>query len=143
MPLPPAVESLFPGLASGYLQTSNQDALYNCIGHAVGDSETWWDPAPGRYWPRRAPRNYSPDALIAALSTIEYSRCPNGDLEKGVEKLAIFVGSDGEYSHVARQLADGQWSSKIGVEHDISHELHQLEGSEYGKVFAFMSRRRR
>ena len=79
---------------------------------------------------------------MAALARIGYTRCVSEEFEAGVEKIAIFVGVDGEYSHVARQLAEGQWTSKIGKAHDISHRLRQLEGDEYGRVSFFMSRAR-
>src|ERR1051325_5229615 len=121
MPLRREVEALFPGLSAGYEETSDPDEHYNCIGHAAGENDTWWDPGPGRYWPRRVPRNYAPESLMAALATIGYTRCVSEEFEAGVEKIAIFVGVDGEYSHVARQLAEGQWTSKIGKAHDISH----------------------
>jgi hypothetical protein len=50
MPLPRSVEADYPGLAAGYEETSDATPLYNCIGHALGDSETWWEPAQGCYW---------------------------------------------------------------------------------------------
>ena len=143
MALPPEIEVLFPGLASGYQQTSDADPLYNCIGHAAGDRDVWWQPTRGRFWPRRAPRDYSLGALKAALSSVDYAPCASGALEAGIEKVALFVGPTGEYLHAARQLEDGLWSSKIGNNEDIRHELSQLEGTEYGTVAAFMSRPRR
>jgi hypothetical protein len=142
MPLPSELVAAFPGLASGYQQTSEATPLYNCIGHAAGDDDVWWEPIHG-YWPRRATKSYSLAALQEALSYVGYSPCASGDLEDGMEKVALFVGSKGEYEHAARQLANGLWTSKIGKNEDISHELHQLEGVEYGRVVAFMRRPRR
>lgn len=143
MALPPELEAKFPGLSDGYEQTSNADPAYNCIGHAVGDSETWWEPVRGQYWPRRAPREFSIAALQAALSIAAgYGPGATEALEVGIEKIALFANDAGEYKHVARQLPDGSWSSKIGKNEDIRHHLRQLEGDEFGRVVAFMSRPR-
>ena len=143
MPLPHDLEAAFPGLATGYEQTSEQEPNYNCIAHAIGDIDTWWEPVRGRYWPARIPRDRSLIALQAALRTVGYAPCDSGGLEEGIEKVALFVSQEGEYKHVARQLTDGAWTSKIGRNEDIRHELQQLEGDEFGTVVAFMSRVRR
>ncbi len=144
MPLPPDVEARFPGLADGFEETSPEDPTYNCIAHAAGDHEAWWQPGGGPYvyWPSRIPRNYSPEALVAAFKTLGYATCTSEDLEDGVEKVAIFVNQAQEFAHAARQLADGSWTSKIGRQEDIKHRLRQLEGAEFGTVAVFMARRR-
>ncbi len=144
MSLPADVEAKFPGLADGYEQTSPEDPAYNCIAHAAGDHDAWWEPdrKPYVYWPSRIPRNYSLTALEAAFGTLGYARCTSEDLEDGVEKVALFANEEREYTHVARQLEDGAWTSKIGRNEDIRHGLRQLEGAEYGTVVAFMARPR-
>jgi hypothetical protein len=57
----------------------------------------------------------------------------------GVEKIAIYVRSDIP-SHVARQLPNGKWTSKLGLREDIEHDLEALEGPEYGSVVLILSR---
>ena len=73
-----------------------------------------------------------------------YQPCDNGELAPATEKIAIYVGADGEPSHVAKQMASSWWQSKLGSGHDIEHEtLDLLEGNEedeYGKVMVFMKR---
>ena len=47
----------------------------------------------------------------------------------------------GEWTHAARQLADGWWTSKLGPAEDIRHRTPQaLAGDQYGQVVAFMKR---
>jgi hypothetical protein len=142
MRLPPDLEAKFPGLVSGYTKTSDYDPHYNCIAHAAGESDVWWEPVQGRYWPSRIRRDYSIEALQAAFQTRGYAVCASGDLESNMEKVALFMDAAGEYSHAARQLVDGSWTSKIGKNEDISHDLRQLEGDEYGRIVAYMSRPR-
>lgn len=71
-----------------------------------------------------------------------YKVCESGSLESGIEKIAIYVDDSGIPQHVARQLQDGTWTSKLGKEEDIQHNLLEaLEGDLYGKVTVFMMRR--
>ena len=65
-----------------------------------------------------------------------------------MEKLAIY-GDEHGFTHVARQLENGRWTSKLGEQWDIEHELEAVAGQEsawpayrYGSVVAFMSRPR-
>ena len=42
---------------------------------------------------------------------------------------------------MARQLAAGDWTSKLGKEEDLTHHtLKSLEGNLYGTVLKFMKR---
>lgn len=71
-----------------------------------------------------------------------YKVCDDGQPEPGVEKLAIYVDDNDVPQHVARQLPDGNWTSKLGKGEDIQHNsLDSLEGDLYGKVAIFMMRR--
>ena len=66
------------------------------------------------YWPRRVPKSYSLVALQPAVATVGYAPCATEDLEKDIEKIALFANDAGECKHVARQLPDGSWTSKLG-----------------------------
>lgn len=71
-----------------------------------------------------------------------YKVCKSGELEPGLEKIAIYVDDAGVPQHVARQLTDGAWISKLGRAEDIRHDsLESLEGEFYGKAAVFMMRR--
>jgi hypothetical protein len=63
-----------------------------------------------------------------------YQVCSDGGLEPGVEKVAIYVDDFGIPQHVARQLPDGTWTSKLGKGEDIGHvSPESLAGDLYGK----------
>lgn len=67
-------------------------------------------------------------------------RCTSPHLERGVEKVAIFVNSAGLPKHAARQLESGMWANKCGDYEDI--ECFRLEAvSKYGDPVKFMKRR--
>ena len=60
----------------------------------------------------------------------------NNDYEEGKIKIALYFDfSNQRPTHAARQLTSGLWTSKLGDNMDLSHELHELEGPEYGNVF--------
>lgn len=68
-------ESDFPRLReSGYELTSDADEANNCIAWAAGDSQRWWEPIEGRYWPEGADRLYTVQALVQAYSGDTYGQ---------------------------------------------------------------------
>jgi hypothetical protein len=136
--------SRFPNLnPSDFKITSDNTKIYNCIAWAAHANDVWWDPAPGYYWPEGVERTYSVDILINVYQKHGYSKCQDGKHEAGFEKIAIY-GMNGIYTHAARQLEDGKWTSKLGELHDIQHEsVECLEGEKsmcYGRSILFMKR---
>lgn len=124
-----------------YRVTSPQSNSYNCIAWAAGFTDRpWWpiDRTP-YYWPIE-PRIESLDSFTRVFQSLGYEVCDNGELEDNYEKVAIYIYDDGEPSHMTRQLATGQWTSKCGDFEDITHILEGLEGDYYGTVAVFMKR---
>lgn len=136
----------FPRLQTAdFKVTSPHDPAYNCIAWAADDDEAWWWPRAesDAYWPDQAPLEETVEAFVTAYGTLGYEVCPDGALETTHEKIAIFVDNSDTPTHAARQLADGRWTSKLGMFHDIEHELVDVEGPLYGKVGQYMKRPRR
>jgi hypothetical protein len=136
------LEQIFPNLKNTqYDPESPRDKKYNCFAWAMGKSDLWWEPLffprPGYYWPR-APEGYGLDEYLEALRVIGYSECNGPEMEDGYQRIAIYVDSAGSFRHIARQLPDGQWTSKCGPGPDIVHELAGLEDTIYGKAKIFM-----
>lgn len=137
------LEKLFPALQeSGFKITSPQDDTYNCLAWAAGDSNRYWWPADpdGSHWPNGSPREETLEAFQAAFATLGYAVCASEELEEGCEKVALFVDDRGLPKHAARQLSNGRWTSKLGLLEDIEHDLHALEGAEYGTVVLVLKR---
>ena len=110
------IEKLFPNLAAaGYEVTSPGSLIYNCIAWAAGDDQQWWEPlsGPGYYWPEDVSQSYAMETLVKVYERLGYSVCEDRNLESGYEKVALYGNPDG-YTHAARQLADGRWTSKLG-----------------------------
>lgn len=132
----------FPRLTpNNHRDTSPRDHRYNCIAWAVEDTDHWWQP--GEYWqPSDWPRD---DAGIGALENafrfLGYETCPDGNLEPGFQKVALYAKAGFIYTHAARQLASGKWTSKLGGNIDIEHDTPDaIAGGVYGEVHQFMKR---
>jgi hypothetical protein len=137
----------FPNLRL-FRKTSNKDYHYNCYAWANGDTNCYWshreyfDGRRNYYWPRGVPRQLTLEAYVRAYEAVGFQICHDGEYEDGYEKIAIFVDSTGLPSHAARQINEQMWTSKMGDDEDIEHELHGLEGGDYGNVEKFMKRQR-
>ena len=119
---------------SGYEIVSEASSTYNCIAWAAGDNTDWWDWHPRAYWPTSIPRSPEVDALVQVFAGLGYLICDNAERETGHEKVAIYA-KNGRWERAARQLEDGQWTSKIGEYEDITHPSPaNLSGGIYGNV---------
>jgi hypothetical protein len=136
--------ALFPKLDATQFQiTSPETPTYNCIAYAAGDFQRWWwpDSLGDFYWPEAAQRVEHLSDFQQAFETLGFKLAGNGDLEGGVEKIAIFA-KQAVPTHAARQLETGAWSSKLGPSEDVSHNLEGVENPIYGSVAFFMQRPR-
>lgn len=135
----------FPGLGSTeHEKTSDATPRYNCIAWAAGDDRRFWWPEPDPYhahWPSGIPRRVEFKIFRRVFEELGYQPCDSADLEDGLEKVAIFAQGT-KPTHAARQLEDGRWTSKMGRNIDIAHELEAVSGEEYGEVALIMQRPR-
>jgi hypothetical protein len=141
-------QSEFPNLKYGkdknHKVTSCRTARYNCIAWAADDPLNFWWPDGSDHWPTSAPYEVTLPAFIRAFETLGYETCDNGDLEAGYEKIVIYVDTNNEPTHAARQLRNGRWTSKLGRNEDIRHNTPtDVAGPCYGLPCRFLKRRRR
>jgi len=132
------LEGAFPNVAAdGYTVASPKTQAYNCVAWAVGDASRWWEP--GIFWP--GPTGDDLAALTGLFAALGYVPCAGDELEAGHEKVALYADDQGNWTHAARQLPDGWWTSKLGPDEDILHRTPQaLVGELYGQVQEFMKR---
>lgn len=126
--------------------TSPKTPDYNCAAYAAKvETKPWW-PFPSSYydWPLGLPRVNTVENFFRGFERLGFQRCASGDHQKGFEKIAIYVDSHDVPKHVARELGDGIWFSKLGNEQDIRHyTLEAVEKPGYGKAKYFMRKRLR
>jgi hypothetical protein len=118
------------------------DRRYNCIAWAVEDTAHWWQP--GRYWrPADWPSNdFGLGALEGMFRTFGYEDCGSDwSLEPGYAKVALYASGGWVYTHAARQLPTGKWTSKLGKDIDIEHDDPAVvAGGLYGEMMQIMKR---
>jgi hypothetical protein len=116
--------------------------VYNCIAWACGDVKRWWQPGPGFHWPVPSdPDDSTIGNLLAAFVAAGFIACEDGDPEMAFEKIAVYSLRPSEYTHAARLLSSGKWSSKLGVDVLIEHDAPEcVAGGVYGEIVQFMKR---
>ena len=131
----------FPRLTrNNHRLTSPPCIDYNCIAWSVGDVDHWLQP--GVFWPTQVhPEDYGIGVLEQMFRSLGYGDCGmDVSLEVGFEKVALF-GSSLYYTHAARQLPNGKWTSKLGRAEDIEHDTPaDVAGGVYGDVVRIMKR---
>lgn len=135
------IRRFFPRLfGNEYELTSKRTRRYNCIAWAAGDTSRWWEPSPDGYWPPGVLDDGTVACAIDLFRNLGYSCTTDPSLVLGVEKIAIYADAIG-YTHAARQLPDGRWTSKLGKLQDIAHAtLANLIAGRYGTLAQIMER---
>ena len=130
------IDDEFPGI--DYKITSEQDNSYNCIAWAAGYNDDWWSHDEDYYW--LGERGAGIRNLIGVFGAMGYVECDSDAPEDGYAKVALYA-KGGDWTHAARQLENGTWTSKLGIYQDIEHESSRdLRGDLYGEVHCLMRR---
>ena len=139
----------FPNLADTQAEiTSPTDLNYNCVSWAIEDTQRWWEPygiilpspSPPYAWPDGLPHDQNSSTYVRFFELHGYEVTDDESVESGFKKIALYLKDD-EFRHVARQETSGSWTSKIGPQEDIIHELRALESLGhfgYGVASIFM-----
>src|SRR5436190_4810779 len=135
----------FPNLASSpHQETSKPSDDYNCVAWAIErDQRRWWQPGGAPFfWPvAAAPRSRLMVIYFECFASLGFKQCKRRLRIPGWQKIAIYTDGGGGFLHVASQLPDGKWTSKLGRGSDICHDsLEAIEGGGYGRVTYTMRR---
>ena len=143
----------FPGLADdqNFKLTSPIDPNYNCLAWACHYNNRWMQPPSITpppldsvvYWPEGAQEGLEFDCLIDAFAKKGYEICEDATFDTRFQKIALYKQKDtGEWTHAARQLRHGFWTSKLGQGFDIQHGTPEaIEGDSYGIVGCIMRKK--
>ena len=135
--------------------SSVENSTYNCIAWALGARRNWWEPhREGNIpqglgdWPEGLPHDREPGTLRELFRREGFVDCEDGSLDPALVKIALYWVQDdvGSYiwTHAARQLKTGLWTSKLGSSYEVTHRsTGDLEGELYGAVYAYMAKARR
>ena len=133
----------FPHLTlDTHRETSPQTPSYNCIAWAAEDVDHWWQE--GGDW---RPEDWPADdcglgSLERLFRTLGYHDCGlDASHEPTWAKVALYAKGSFEWTHAARQLPSGKWTSKLGKGIDIEHDTPEVvAGGLYGEVMQVMKR---
>lgn len=135
--------AVFPHLADDHYKfTSPIDPSYNCIGWAAEDTKRFWWPGPDpqTYWPPSLTRQETIEAFVEAFNLLGYTVCTDGSHNSKYQKLVLYAKGN-KPTHMARQLSDGTWTSKLGSEEDIIHATPKgVEGPAYGAAILYFAK---
>ena len=136
-----SLTDIFPKLTRGnHRVTSPKGHTYNCVAWAAGKTDAWWDHLFG-FWPDNISRDGSIAAYVDVFVSLGFELCETPQQEPGFEKIAIYGGNAGQFTHVARQLPSGLWTSKLGSLEDIEHQdLASISIPDYGRPARFLRR---
>lgn len=116
---------------------------YNCFAWALSDDSVWIEPPdfadPG-----------SETEFAEKFNEWIVNRFREGGFEPitpatsgGDGEWIVLYAVDGLYTHAARRLAGGKWTSKLGDWEDIEHDFpDSLEGPLYGAATTMLRRQR-
>lgn len=134
--------SHFPNsFASPFLITSQEDDRYNCVTWSMNDTKRWWDWEEDAFWIEGIPQDGKLTTFEKLFNKLGFEICFNEEYEIDYQKIVLFSVDGTHCMHVARQLKNGNWTSKLGVSHDVEHTLVAMEGGIYGDGVVFMKRK--
>ena len=143
---------VFPGLGSDphFKITSPATPDYNCIAWACNYNDRWMQPPSLTqppfdsvvYWPNGVAQGMDVDCLVEAFKSKGYELCSDALHEDGFLKVALYTERGTRtWSHAARELRNGFWTSKLGQGNDIQHGTpFTIEGDAYGVVSCILKR---
>lgn len=84
--------------------------------------------------------DYGLGALERAFLSLGYEDCGmNESLVAGYLKVALYASGGFVYTHAARQLPTGKWTSQLGKSVDTEHDTPDVvAGGLYGEVMQVM-----
>lgn len=121
--------------------TSPEDANYNCVAWALGDTNHWWEPDEDYIWLDGLDFDDRLQTLKHLFEHFGFEQIFQPDWTNKVEKIALY-SNDGVFcSHVAKQTIDGNWTSKLGVSFDVTHTIETLEYGIYGHLAVILQKK--
>jgi hypothetical protein len=104
------------------------------------DMKRWWPDVSDHYWPLAVQGRLLIEEFVLMLKAQGFECCDDGKLEEGFEKVVLYARDPSVPTHIARQLPEGSWTSKLGGFVDLTHGVDGLTGAEYGSIYAFYRR---
>lgn len=118
---------------------------YNCFSWAINKPD-YWRSLGGYGFPELkgvddSIFDDSVQSYVTIFGQYGFSVCQETKPEKGFVKIVLYGNDAGKWTHVARQLDNGEWTSKMGDYEDIKHiDVDCVGGGSYGKPLIYMKK---
>jgi len=122
---------------------SDVDPKYNCVAWVLGITNRFIDPDSELTWPVELEKNYSIETYVSYFKKQGFRICSDDKYDDNIIKIALYADEHGDFAHVAIQVNEKIWWSKMGRLDDIQHKtLNSLAATkqcgDYGNVYAYM-----
>jgi hypothetical protein len=121
--------------------TSAETPQYNCVAWALDDMENWWEADEDYLWLDHLHWDNSLSTMQHFFQHFGFDPIDKPNFNNGIEKIALFSENGINCTHVAKQLPNNIWTSKLGVSHDVTHTLSAMEKGIYGDVAMILQKR--
>lgn len=141
---PEEISTKWPNLKIGdnFSYTSLKRRGFNCVAYALEFENKDWDMLVFAkiYNLDKTQLDHSANGYAKIFSEkFGFEKCDNPNLEEGFKKIALYENNEGDFTHIARQMESGKWTSKMGNYEDIEHyDLIGISGNFYGKPSMYM-----
>jgi hypothetical protein len=132
-------EAHFPQLGGNdFTFESPKDEDYNCVAWIQETRDDWI-----QFKDANGNLDVNLNRYVEYFKELSYEISDDKILQDGIVKIAIYYDkATNEFKHVARQLSDGRWASKLGDWEDIIHLSPEvLLGKTYGNSLLLMQRK--
>ena len=82
----------------------------------------WWPNLKRAFWPQNCAGKTTLDAFETWFAADGWVSTTDRYVEQNFKKVALFC-KNGHPTHAARQLGNGNWTSKLGVSIDLWHGI--------------------
>jgi hypothetical protein len=119
---------------------SPETSDYNCVAWILGKTNNWYEPDEEYDWIEGLPMSDDLNTMQAFFEHFGFQVCEKFDnFDSSIELIAIFA-KEGIFTHVAKLLKNGNWTSKLGNSYDVEHGLESISNGLYGEVALYMQK---
>lgn len=117
---------------------SPETSTYNCVAWVLGKMDAWYEPDLDYDWIAGLPMENDLATMQKFFEYFAFEGCEKPSLSDFSEEIIALFAKDGIFTHVAKRLENGRWTSKMGNSYDVEHSLTSISDGLYGEVVLYM-----
>jgi len=121
--------------------TSSETPDYNCLAWALNDNSKWYESDDDYFWFNDIARDNLLTTIQKIFENLGFHQTNFAKYQIDYERIALFSIDNNECSHLARQIDEDKWTSKLGSSYDVNHSIKSIENGIYGNAVIFLERK--